>query len=212
MNYGTLKLGATNVFPTATVLSLGQDAANQPSTLNLNGFNQTVGSVVTATFATGDTATITNSSGTLSTFTLNDASADTFGNSSFGNITGNLAVVNAGAGAFTLGGAANSFTGGLTISNGSVIAGNSNSGVLGSGIVTMNLTNSTLLNLAGVSPTTGLLSSTGSGSGGVIANNTASTLSTLTISGTTTQTFGGSIVDNTGAGGTVGLTLKGGGS
>ncbi len=114
------------------------------------------------------------------------------------NITGTGAVTQTGAGALTLSGAANTFSGGLTIdtAGGSVIASGSGAGKIGSGTVTM--ANTTTLDLGGVSRTIGLLATSGSGTAVSITSSTTDTGLTLTISGTTTQTFAGVISDGVG--------------
>ena len=74
----------------------------------------------------------------------------------------------------------------------------------------LNMANSTGLVLAGHNLTVGALSTTGNGTGVNITNGTASTTSTLTINGSTSQTFAG-VIGN-GASGTVALTVSGTGT
>jgi autotransporter-associated beta strand protein len=97
-NVGTLQMGAANVLPSATVLTMGQ---GDTSTVifDLNGFNQTVGGLVLNT--TGGTKIITNSSATQATFTISNLTTSTYG----GLFGGNLALTVAGSGKVTLSGA-----------------------------------------------------------------------------------------------------------
>ena len=123
------------------------------------------------------------------------------------NITGTGAVTQLGGNSLTLTSAGNTFSGGLNINAGSVIDGNPNVNTIGTGTVA--LANNTTLDLHGNSPTTGLLATSGNGTGATIANNVSSTASTLTLNAAGTQTFAGAIVDNTGTGGTLALTKTG---
>ena len=96
-NVGTLQLGAANVLPSATVLTMGQGDSN-PVTFDLNGFNQTVRGVVFN--STGGTKIITNSSATQATFTISNLTTSTYG----GSFGGNLALAVVGSGTVTLSG------------------------------------------------------------------------------------------------------------
>jgi autotransporter-associated beta strand protein len=103
INAGTLQLGVTNALPTGTTLAVA-------GTLELAGFNQQVSSV------TG-TGTVTNSSGTPATFTVNNAASDNFA----GTFTGaNLSLTKSGAGTLALTGAASSYGGATTINAGTL--------------------------------------------------------------------------------------------
>ncbi len=98
-----------------------------------------------------------------------------------------------GAGVLTLSGAANTFSGGLTINAGTVLDNNASAGVLGSGTVSFGA-NTATLDLNGNNPTVGSISS--SSGNGIITNNAAGAgTSTLTFNGTTAQSFGGVIAD-----------------
>lgn len=131
-NEGVLSLGANNALNAGASLAL---AGSNAATFDLNGFNQSlvgIGSSLVNNFA----ATITNSSSTLSTLTLNtSATADyatvvsvlpigTVGvNVLDANtvIAGNLSLVKQGTGTIQLQGPS-TFTGNVTISSGTVIA------------------------------------------------------------------------------------------
>jgi autotransporter-associated beta strand protein len=146
-------------------------------------------------------------SGNNATLTLgNNNATATFG----GNIVqttgdGTLAIVKTGGGTQVLAGSGDTFTGGLTINQGTIQDANSNSGVLGTGNVTFGASNTPTLDLDGNSATTGLLA--GAGANGIITDSAASTTSTLTLTGAGSQTFGGSIQNGSG---TVALTLVSG--
>jgi len=110
---GTIKMGAANVVPASSVLNIGQnDSAN--ATFDLNGYDQTVGGL-TYILGSGGTKSITNSSATAATLTVNNAANYTFA----GPITGNLALTKDGAGTLTLTGA-NTFTGLTTVAGGTL--------------------------------------------------------------------------------------------
>ena len=100
---GTIADGITNALPIGTALSVN-------GTLDLKGHNQQVASV------TGS-GTVTNSSATAGTFTVNNAGADSFA----GFLTGNLALTKNNGGILTLNGPGpNSFTGLTTVNAGSL--------------------------------------------------------------------------------------------
>ena len=116
--------GGTNRLPSATNLVLGGNPTGVAGTFNsnvtllLNGVAQTVASVTTA--GTG-TYSIAGGSATASTFTINNAAADTFGGiiggTGFNNNT--LALAKSGVGTLTLSGTS-TYTGGTSISAGTV--------------------------------------------------------------------------------------------
>jgi len=107
-----------------------------------------------------------------------------------GTISGSGSFAKSGPGSLTLSGATNTFSGGFTISNGTVLDGNANSNTLGSGNLTFGASNTPTLNLDGNSPTIGLLA--GTSTNGVITNTVAGT-STLTLNGVGSASFAGSI-------------------
>jgi autotransporter-associated beta strand protein len=102
---GTLADGVANALPTATALTVSG------ATFDLGGFDQQVASL-------SGTGTVTNSSATPATLTVNVAAADTFN----GTLTGNLNLAKAGAGVLTLG-TANTYTGGTTVNSGTLADG-----------------------------------------------------------------------------------------
>ena len=111
---GTLKLGLNNALPVGTsLIFLGGDM--NPSTLDLNGLNQTVGALTDSGNASG---AITNT-GSAATFTLNNTNSAFF----FGPISGALSFVKTGIGTQDIG-AANTYTGGTTIKAGTIVISN----------------------------------------------------------------------------------------
>ena len=184
---GTLHLSGTNTFTGVINLNGGTLRAsstgiNGGNTANGIFFNGGVLQAATGGIVTGKAITLTGS-GTL----------DTNGNASTlsGNITGTGLFTKAGADALTLSGGANTYSGGLTVAGGSVIVDNANTGVLGSGTVTMGAV--TTIDLNGNSQTTGLLRTQDDASAVSITSNNVAGSPVFTISGTGTETFGGII-------------------
>ncbi len=124
-----------------------------------------------------------------------------------GTVSGAGVLNKQATGTLFLSGSANTFSGGLSIGNGTVQDNNSNSGTLGSGNVTFGTSNTPTLDLNGKSATVGLLS--GSGTNGIITNTAASSTSTLTLNGTGSQSYSGVIQDG-GSGKTTALILSAG--
>lgn len=138
---GTMRIGASNTLPVTTTLTMGQNDANN-TTLDLNGFNQTVARL--AFSSTGGTKLITNTSVTPSVFTVDGTVDSTYG----GVIGGNLVLTKAGSSTLTISNTANSFTGNVVI-DGGVLAfagqGNANPTVFGTGTKTITLENNAVL-------------------------------------------------------------------
>ena len=138
---GTLKLGVNNALPTGTKLAVGGGTylvADWPElglvppvatplgvnltgntiygTFDLNGFNQTVSGIGQSSDSVLPTNnTITNSSATVSNFTVNNAVANSFG----GTFSGNLNLVKGGAGTLTQNSTSlNNYTGNTTVNAG----------------------------------------------------------------------------------------------
>ena len=119
----TIKIAADNALPTGTSLQLGASGeTGTTGTFDLNGNNQTVGSLIRNT--TG-TATVTNSLTIMRTFTVSSNSLD----SSFSGIisSANLALAKSGSKTLTLSGA-NTYGGATTITGGSLLVNGTNSG------------------------------------------------------------------------------------
>ncbi|HSI32353.1 MAG TPA: autotransporter-associated beta strand repeat-containing protein, partial [Tepidisphaeraceae bacterium] len=114
VSVGTLRMGAANVLPSATVVTMSQtDGSNV--TLDLNGFDQTIAGL-TNQGGTGGTKQVTSASG--ATLTINNAADHAYAY----NVTGALSLVKNGAGTQLLNGT-NSLTGSIAV----------NAGVLGMG-------------------------------------------------------------------------------
>jgi autotransporter-associated beta strand protein len=112
----TVKLGTANQIPNGTTTNL----VSLTGILDLNGLNETVNGL------TGVGVVDNVTTGTTNTLTLGDNNAT--GNTFSGlikNTAGSLSLIKIGTGTQTLSGA-NTFTGGLTIKNGTIIAGTVN--------------------------------------------------------------------------------------
>lgn len=159
---GTLELGANDALPVGTTLDIDNTSAAETSTVDLAGFNQTV-AALQRTNAGGGTGTafLTNSSPTPSTFTVNQSVSTTYA----GRITGNLSLVQTGAGTLTLaGGLQLEHTGNTTVNGNLTIAADSQltltpaaNGVTNSiqGTGNLVLDGKIFLNLAGTDTTPG---------------------------------------------------------
>lgn len=200
---GMIKLGSTNALPIGTTLdvdSLGSAGANDDSTFDLNGFNQTVGALqrTGANFGTGGSF-ITNSGATASTLTV------TGGSTTYNGIIQNGAgVVNlTTGGTLTLQGA-NTYTGSTTVNAGTLKVGGvvtaslaSTSFILNGGIFTLDNTgaginnNDRLVDTADISFKGGSFIFRGSDQP---TTNSSETLRNLTVNGgskTLSVIFGG---------------------
>ena len=120
---GKLELGATNALPLGTTLDIDNVNAAENSTFDLAGFDQTVAGLQRTSSGGGTgTAFLTNSSPTLSTFTVDQSVSTTYG----GRITGNLALVQTGTGTLTLaGGLQFDHTGNTTVNGNLTVAADS---------------------------------------------------------------------------------------
>jgi len=209
---GTIYLGADNTLPTTTILDIHftNTNNNEYAGVNMNGFNQTIGSLRNDG-VTGTNAELKNTSRKLSTLTINETGAANY----TGIITGNLAVVKIGAGTTTLS-QTNSFTGGITVNEGVLQV--ANFGALANGDLTVNggALAGGKLDLNNTSTTVNALSGAAGVVSGIIANeSTTSAVRTLTVGvNHAYSTFAGRIVDNSGgtALGTVSLAKIGTGT
>ena len=209
---GTVTLGAHNTLPTTTTLDIhfSNTNNNEYAGLDLNGFNQTVGSLKNGG-STGSNAELTNKSRTFATFTVNETGSQAFE----GIITGNLALVKNGAGTTTLS-RSNSFSGGLTVNDGVLRI--ADSGALAGGNVTVNggAGAAGKLDLNNTSTTINSLNGAAGAVSAIIANeSTTAATRTLTVGvNHGSGAFAGNIVDNTGGAalGVVALTKIGTGT
>jgi autotransporter-associated beta strand protein len=130
---GVLRIGATNTLPTGTALVLANTTNNILSgsftavttALDLNGFNQTIGSLAGGGSFGGN---VLLGSGTLTTG--GDNSSTTYA----GAISGTGALVKEGSGTFTLTGSS-TYSGGTTVSAGTLLISNEAGSATGSGPV-----------------------------------------------------------------------------
>jgi autotransporter-associated beta strand protein len=114
---GILKVGVDNALPTGTKVVLGNAQGAGSATLDLNGFNQRVAGV-TAAASNNVPAKVTNTSATGAVLTV-DYSGGTATVTSTASIAGNLSLVKAGTGTFTLQ-SANTYTGTTTVQQGTL--------------------------------------------------------------------------------------------
>jgi fibronectin-binding autotransporter adhesin len=140
---GVVKLGAAQAIPSggATTGWLILDGGSAAGTLDLNGHNQTVNALSGLTGAS--VGRILNNGGTgINTLTINETANTTYNGQIFDNTGsgGKVAVVMAGSSTLTLTPLApNTFSGGTTISNGTITGANSSTAganMLGTGPVT----------------------------------------------------------------------------
>ena len=134
---GTLQAGINNALPASTALTLGN--GTNSGTLDLNGFNVSVGALATA--GTG-TANIIGSSSTTapSTLTFAGTSTPSTFNGTIEDVIGSgtqttSLVVSSGSLALPV---ANTFTGGTTVNGGTLLVNNTSGSALGTGNVTLN--------------------------------------------------------------------------
>ncbi|HYE21890.1 MAG TPA: autotransporter-associated beta strand repeat-containing protein, partial [Tepidisphaeraceae bacterium] len=114
ISVGTLRMGAANVLPSATVVTMSQTDGSAV-TLDLNGFDQTIAGL-TNQAGTGGTKQVTSTA--AATLTINNAADHSYAY----NVAGALSLVKTGAGVQNLNGT-NSLTGTIAV----------NAGVLGMG-------------------------------------------------------------------------------
>jgi fibronectin-binding autotransporter adhesin len=147
---GVLANGVVNGIPVDTAL-----VVNPGGTFDLSGFDQQLSVIAGA-------GTITNSTGTLATLTVNDAADDTYA----GLLTGNLALTKINTGTLTLTGN-NSYTGATNVNVGRLIVNgvqpNSPITVTGTAVLGgTGVTGTVTTNAAGASVSPGLPAGTGS--------------------------------------------------
>ncbi len=116
---GVLKLGVNNALPTATALVIG---SSNTAKLDLNGFDQTIGS---ASGNNGGSITNTAAGTSTNTLTINQSTSTSLGIGINDGATRKIAVVKTGAGLIKLT-VPCSFTGGLSIDNGTFQLGGGN--------------------------------------------------------------------------------------
>jgi autotransporter-associated beta strand protein len=205
---GTLRLaGGNNRLPTTTFLNLGANG-NVDGQLDIGGVDQTVGGIANLGNTSG--STVTNSSATASTFTINNSSSNTYSGKFSGST---LNVVKSGSGNLILTGNNSAFTGSFTNNNGQVILSTVNSA---SANAAWNINASgaqLLLDLSATNQTVSLGSL--SGVAGAVLRNGGSIVGTNTFSvgalGTNTV-FAGNVTNGVSANVLTALTKVGGGT
>lgn len=182
---GTLRMGAANVLPSATTVVMGQ-AGTGNAILDLNGFSQTIAGLTDP--VAGTTNTVTNSSATAATLTVDTSGSVTYGTSG-GALTGNLTLAKLGTGTLTLSGAS-TYTGPTLIQNGILqLAGGANRLPVGTVVVLGSGTNSGRLDLNNQSQTIVDLQTSGTGTLNRVIDSTAdATIPVLTLNIGTGQT------------------------
>jgi len=96
---GNLRLGAANTLPATAILDVGSaTSATENTSFDLAGFSQTLAGIRRSSTSTTQLSTVTNSSTTSATLTLNQASNLSYS----GRITGDLTLIKSGAGTLTL--------------------------------------------------------------------------------------------------------------
>ena len=203
INNGTVKMATGGSFVGNRLLAIGNGA-----TLDLNNialsFGQLNNAVAGLTNTTPTTATVTNSGGTLTNFSIgNNGSSGTFN----GTITGAINLVKGGNGTETLNNTS-TYTGTTSINTGTLQNGVTNALPTGTALTIGNAAANATFDLAGFQQTVGSLAS-GFTTGTATVTNSGSTLSVLTVNGTTTTTYSGLIANGTGG---VGLTKAGTGT
>ncbi len=115
---GTAQLGTVNTIPTANVLTLGNSSNQGTATLEMDGFDQQLGTLNSAGGATTMAMKVNNGNASAVTLTVG---AGTFG----GSLSGNLALTKTTTGSLTLSDAGNnqtnSYSGLTSITAGSLI-------------------------------------------------------------------------------------------
>jgi autotransporter-associated beta strand protein len=139
---GVLRIGVDNALPTGTTVNFGASAgggtADAGGSLDLNGFNLSVGGLQGGNSTRG----VANNTGTLSTLTIGKASGSNTFDGAIGTVTNsnlttqsnNIAVVKTGASSQTFT-ANNTYAGGTTINAGTLLL--TGAGTIGTGNLTM---------------------------------------------------------------------------
>jgi autotransporter-associated beta strand protein len=190
-NNATLRIGITDALPTGTTLTfLG--TTNTNTIFDLNGFNQTIAAITSAT-TTGSVFVQNNSGSGTSVLTITNGTGSFTATTGTARIRDNDGVATGGLVALTITGgtttfgSTNTYSGNTTITGGTLTAGIANAF---SPTSALTLGTGTTLNAAGFSQAIGSLAGTGS----VTLGTTAGTV--LSINGGVT-TFGG-VISGTG--------------
>lgn len=200
---GTLKIGNNDAIPSGA----GKGNVTVTGTLDLNGFSPSVNGLL-------GVGTIDNNAPGASVLTVGANDQTSTFSGVIKNTVGSLGLTKTGTGTLPLS-KANTFTGGVTINNGTVLLGHA-SGLGSDAAATVGFgsdTSSGRLTLNGFSPVIVGLNSFSTNA--IVENNHASTASTLTINNATSNTFAGVLQNGAAAalalvkGGAGTLTLSG---
>lgn len=131
---GTTKLGADNALPTSSTFNFNGQYS-PAKILDLNGHGQTLAKVARNAGTTG-AATITNSGTGTATLTINNAGADDLTTITVQDGTAPVALVKNGAGVLTIG-SANTYSGGTTVNQGTLVLSNTSGSATGTGAITV---------------------------------------------------------------------------
>ncbi|MEZ5386880.1 MAG: autotransporter-associated beta strand repeat-containing protein [Prosthecobacter sp.] len=212
---GKVFLGVDDALPTTTALDIHFTNTNNTeyAALDMNGFNQTIGTLLNEG-NTGSNAELTNSSATLSTLTVNQSVASTFG----GVITGNLVLIKSGSGVLTLAPVtgANSYTGETIVNGGTLRLGNASGLISGGLTVNGGASAGGTFDLNDLDVSVNTLNGVAGTVSGIIANNsTTAEIRTITVGANdASSSYSGIFADNTGGGalGMLALTKIGAGT
>lgn len=203
---GIVQLAIDDALPTATNLIWGFNTNGNGGTLDLNGFNQTAASVSSA-FAAGNSVITNNDPNGTSTsiLTINGSSTPSKPLTVpiiDGPSGGKVALVRSGTGTTVLGNPSNGYSGGTTISGGTLSI--NADGALGSPLVPSN----TLVINGGTLAISGSMT-LNTGRAVLLGPTSGSGAGSINVASGADATFNGVLSDN---GGTGGLTLSGPGT
>lgn len=217
---GTLILGIAGALPAGASVVLGDGNAAHSATFDLNGQTQQLASLSVAAGSNGSNQVIGNGSNTNNSSLIYASGAPaTFAGTIQDNVGGgsgtNVALTVSGGGLLTLSGA-NTYTGGTSISNGTLVVGSAAAFPAATSLVLGGAGTSGTLDLNGnTASVAGLaIDSNATAASQIIGNGSSSSNATLAYSGAGTSSFAGTIQNNVGAGSgtTTALGVTGGGS
>jgi autotransporter-associated beta strand protein len=193
---GTLRLqGGANRLPTGTTVVVGNSSNTADAIFDLNGQDQQVSALTSATSAT--TMPMVTTSATAATLTLTAGSGT---QTYLGTITGAVALTKNGGSIYSLGGV-NTYSGATALNGGTMLA-TVVGAFSGSSAFTLADTANVALNLNGFNQTIGSLAGGGAAGGNVTLGS-----ATLTTGGNNTSTSYAGVIAGTG-----GLTKQGSGT
>lgn len=140
---GTLSTNVANALPGTTEVIISSGTSTSDSgILNINGQNQTVEKLSSSVTGAGTTKGVVMNNGATSTATLTVTGTSTFDgtlkNGTSGSTTRILALAKSTGGILRLTGTASTYTGGTTVSGGTLLANNASGSATGTGAITVN--------------------------------------------------------------------------